>query len=374
MGDMNLSAATASDLANAQPDFSVSPAITDAAGEQKETRWVNSDWSKYLGYYKKIPELQAAIDIKATWTIGKGYKADPLVQLHLMQIRGWGKDTFNTILENNIRTYHIGGDSFDEIVRNEKTGVITNLKPLDPSTITIVANSKGIIIRYEQNSKVEGKKPKEFDPDEIFHLARNRVADEIHGVSLIPAVEEIILMRNEAMTDMKLFMHRNVAPRWIIHMDTDNEEKIAAFKTKYENTYKTQEIMFVPKGAVVPELVSVPANSTLNPLPWIESLTQKFNDATGVPEIIVGSGKQFTEASAKIKYLAWQQTIEEEQLYIEEQMEAQLKISIELTFPADLTNDALSGTQKEEEVNPPEIEQESANQPNDTTAEMEGRK
>ena len=64
-------------------------------------------WEEYL---KTIPELQATIDAKATWTVGKGYTADPITTLILDRINGWGKDTFNTILENIIRTYNIGGD------------------------------------------------------------------------------------------------------------------------------------------------------------------------------------------------------------------------------------------------------------------------
>lgn len=364
-----------SDLTNQVTAYAVDAMSTDAAQDQKETEWNNSLWTTYFGYYKQIPELKAAIDAKATWTVGKGFTADPTTTMILSAIDGFGKDTFNTILENMIRTYHIAGDSFAEIITNTE-GVLLNLKPLDPGTITIVANRQGRIIRYEQNSKVKGSPKKKFTPNKILHLAYNRVADEIHGVSMIKALEQIILMRNEAMTNYKQVMQRYLKPRYIFHLDTDDDTTIATFKAKMDAAWKYGENVYIPKGAVVPEQMSIAPNSTISPLAWIESLNQYFFQATGVPDIIVGSSKALTEASAKIAYLAFQQTIEEEQLYIEEQILKQLNYVIELTFPVSLENEALSDKPKQEaQVQQPNIQQnESAVEANDTKVEMEGRK
>ena len=367
---MDISKTDYSDLATQVKDYSVAPAITDAASAQKETGWINSKWNQYLGYYKTIPELTATIDCKATWTVGKGFTADEATTEILKQIRGFGKDTFNTIIENMIRTYYIGGDAFAEIIKDEKT--LVNLKPLDPSKVKIVVNSAGIIIGYEQVSKTKTQK---FVPEEIFHLARNRTADEIHGQSIIHQVENIILMRNEAMSDWKRVLHRNVDPLFIFHLDTDDTTKIAAVKKKFDEARGKGENLYVPKGAVVPELVSTATQASLNPLPWIERLNDYFYEAVGVPSIIVGGGKTLTEASSKIAYLAFQQTIEEEQLFIEEQVLDQLGLVIELTFPASLEREMLSDKPKEgEEVENPEIQEENMVEPNDMVAEMEGRK
>lgn len=345
MPETDIAGAVASDLTTAMTDFSVAPQTTDAAGEQDETTWTNTNWSQYLGYYKEIPELAAAIDAKATWTVGKGIKADSMTEATASFISGIGIDTFNTILENCIRVYNIGGDAFCEVIRNDE-GDLINLKPLDPGSIKIVVNRKGIIIRYEQTSKV--KKPdKPFTPDKIFHLARNRVADEIHGVSIITALEKIILARNEAVDDYKTLMHRFVFPRWIMHLDTDDDTEIAAFKTKMDNANKKGENLYIPKDVVVPELMAVAPNATLDPKAWIEALSGYFYQAVGVPRIIVGGSQEFTEATAKIAYLAFQQTIEEEQLFIEEEVWNQLGLQIELEFPASLENELLSDKAKD---------------------------
>jgi hypothetical protein len=352
-----------SDLTNTMTDFSVDSESTDGPADQKETTYTNELFTQYFGYYKKIPELRSSIDAKATWTVGKGYKADEVTTMQLDNIRGWGKDTFNTILENAIRTYHIGGDAFLEIIRDED-GNLINLKPLDPYSIMIVSDRKGIIKRYEQISKVKGTNSKKFKPEEIFHLARNRVADEIHGVSMIESLTKIILMRNEAMDDWQRVMHRNIDPVWIFHLDTDDTSKIDGFKAKMDSARGKGENMYIPKDAVVPEQMGTASNSTLNPLAWIEALNNYFYEAAGVPKIIMGNAQEFTEASAKISYLAFQQTIEEEQLFIEESILHQLGYVISLTFPASLENELLSDKAKDGEM--------TAAQPNDTTAQPMG--
>ena len=140
MGETDVTSSVASDLTNVVTDFSVDTQITDGATDQKETTWMNTDWTQYFGYYKKIPEVAGVIDAKASWTIGKGFTADEITTMLLDTIKGNGFDTFNTILENMERTKEIGGDSYAEIIRDDN-GILINLKPLDPSVMRHVAPS-----------------------------------------------------------------------------------------------------------------------------------------------------------------------------------------------------------------------------------------
>ncbi len=363
---------------NTQVDYSVDSETTDAATDQKETEWISMTWNKNLGYYKKIPELKVAIDTKATWIIGAGIETEPETELLLMTIKGNGKDSFTSILKNQIKVCMIDGDSYAEIIRDKDSNLI-NLKPLSPATIKSIQNRAGRFLRYEQitrRRKLFNLIPffghLRFDIDEIFHLSRERIADEMHGISVIDSVEEIILMRNEAMTDYKRVMHRNIEPLWIFNLDTDDTTEIAAIKTKYNAARKDGENLFVPKGTVEPEVVGVPPNANLNPLAWIDSLNDNFYQAVNVPQIIIGNAKEFTDASGKIVYLAYEQSVKAGQLYVEEQVLGQLNIEINLTFPASLENDAITG--KPSETTTLEEEPiEAATQPNDTTEELEGK-
>lgn len=349
MPDTNIGSSATTDFQNSSytVDYSVDPQTTDGTQDQKETRWNNTKWAQQLGYYKSIPELKSSIDAKARWVVGKGFTSNEITEMALGAIKGTGKDTFNGILKNQIVVYHVGGDSYAEIIRDDE-GTLINLKPLSPEQMVIIVNKQGLIIRYEQMDKSNKKSVKTFEPEEIFHLSRDRVADEFHGVSIIDAVETNILARMEAITDYRKLLHRNIYPSRIHKLDTDVPAEIAAYSAKVAQAKGQGEDIIVPKGSVEIELMSTPTNATLNPLPWINLLTQNFYQETGTPQIIVGGAQEITEASAKIAYLAWEQTVEEEQLYIEEQVLSQLNLEIDLEFPASLQNEMLSDNRKAE--------------------------
>jgi len=281
MPETNISNAEASDLTTSMTDYSVEPQTTDGATGNGETTYQNSKWSEQLGYYKTIPELRIAVDTKANWVVGNGFEADETTSMLLSSIKGNGKDSFNSILENMERSCYIGEDSYAEIIRNEDD-ILINIKPLDPSTIVVVQNKQGRIIRYEQTNK--NKKPnKTFKLEEIFVLSHNRLADEIHGISIISALEPIILARNEAMKDWRIVLHRNVKPMRIWYLDTDDQTEIAAFKAKTDKAAAETENLYVPKGTAETEIVATATNASLNPLTWIDQLNDYFFQSGGVP-------------------------------------------------------------------------------------------
>lgn len=376
---MNINKASVGNMTTIVDDYSVETQNTDGATGGKETIWTNTDWSQHLGYYKEIPELKSTIDTKSKWVIGKGVTADKKTMTVLSKFRGFGKDTINTLIQNFVRTYYVGGDSFAEIIRDDslstkiftwfgfvKKGKVINLKPLDPSTISVVVDDKGMIKRYEQNSKTPGLAPKEFKPEDIFHLAKNRFADEIHGTGIIGAIEKIIKARNESMDDLKIVFHRYVKPLWIWQLDTDDTKKIAAFKEKADKTVENSENIYIPKGAAEAERVSVPQFSTLDPLPWIRDLTDYFYQATNTPDVVVGSAKETVEASAKILFLGFEQSVRDDQQFIMENFKSQLDLDIELEFPTPIESELMEDNQKDGPT--------TANKPNDTEVEMEGKK
>jgi hypothetical protein len=323
----------------------------------KEYKYVNSKAPQQLGYYKQIPELKIAIDTISTWTIGKGYTTpSPLTELTLGVIRGNGKETFDSILENCIRDMYIYGDGYAEIIR-DSDGRLVNLKVIDNRKVSIIFNAKGIIIRYEVTSP-DGSIDK-FNPEDIFHLSRNKTGDEVHGVSIVDVCEWIILARNEAMNDWKTVLHRNVYPVRIWELDTDIDSKINEFKGKVANAKYRGEDMFVPKGTVQTALASLAENASVSPITWIRELNQYFFQAVGVPQIIIGGSQELTQTAAQIAYLSFEQTVEERQLYIEEQVLNQINLEIELTFPASLQNNLLSDLEKdgtqEQQLNQPSV-------------------
>ena len=327
-----------------------------AEQDRPGTRY-NPDWAKWFGYYKTVPMLQAVINKKAVWTLGKGYEASASTKKVLDKIRGCGKDTFNTIMFNNIVTYTACGDSFAEIIKSPR-GELRNLKPINPGSMTVISNDKGIITGYEQTViPMTGKKadPIKFKPEKIFHLPWNRLTDECHGRSTIEKLIDIIDASQEIFKDLRIVFHRYVKPLLITKVDSDDEAEIAAFKAKLDNAVKNMENLIVPLGTVAEiERVSIPQYSTLDPLPWIQQLDRAFIIAEGVPEVILGHGKETTEASSKVMYLAFQQNIEHAQRFVEEQIKAQLKLDVEYNFPESLAPDIQETQGKARKLNNPD--------------------
>lgn len=361
MAELKISSATSSNMTDNVSDVTIDTKQIESAGSQDETQYVNSNWSTQLGIYKTIPEFKIALDMRAIWTIGKEIESDPETSVILDHVTGWGKDTFRGIMKNMIVVRRLGQDSFAEIIRADD-GTLLNLKPLDPSYVVAVYDKAGRIKRYEQISKFKGNENRKFKPEEIFHLSNKRIADEIHGISDSECLQSILEANKESFADVKKFMHRFVKPMFKFILDTDDESKINTLVAKFDAAVNKGENIYIPKGTVEQELIAVPSNATLNPLPWREHLKNYFYQVVGMPQIIMGSSGEFTESTAKIAYLAFEQSVEDEQTDLIEQVWDQLGLRIKLNFPATLQNEMLTDEAKDSgqmntEMNPAGMEE-----------------
>ena len=299
-----------------------------------ELEYNSPKWKEYNGYYRKYPLVQAVVDKMALWTVGKGFNANDATKKRLEKIKGFGKDTFNNILENMIRIYLINGDSFAEIVK-DKRGRTINIKPLNPGRIKIITNGSGIITRYEQtNGKEDGKTIERFDPEEILHLCWNREADEIHGISILESLIKTLNYGKQLDEDMTKVFHRYVMPLLIVEADTDDSTELTTLKNSVDKAQREARNLVITKDATSLEPMAIPQFSSLDPLKWKLTWNQDVIASVGVPELVLGRATDITEASAKMVYLAFQQTIERNQRFVEAQLKAQLGIEIELEFPA----------------------------------------
>ncbi len=349
MPDENISSAGTSQFKDGIGFLEIDKASTDSAMDQKETEWRNHEWSEQLGLYKNNRNIRNIVDALRRWTIGKGFLTDDVTKVKLSIIRGNGKDTFNGILGNLNLVMEIGGDAFAHIIRSKDKALMINLKPLDPDIVGIVQNRKGIITHYNIYSKAELKqKVSKIMPEDMFHLQRNRIADEIHGTSLVMILKWVVESIAEAEGDWRKVLRFNVKPMRIWKLRTSDEIKRNAFIKTVKDAKENFEDIFLPMDTVETEVSGVAPNATLSPLPWIKDLTNTLHEAGGVPKIIVGNSAEFTEAAGKIVYLSFEQTIEEKQLYNEEQCETQLGVTINLEFPASLRNEILAAQDKGE--------------------------
>lgn len=330
MSELNISPVTYTNMKGTVKDFSVNPSNIDSAGNQAETYWDNVNWNKNLGYYKTIPEVHQVIRTLVAWSVGKGYEADPEDEATIENWTGWGEDSFQSIMENMLTTMFINGDAYAEIIRNNETGQIINLKPLDPSVMRIVVGNNGIIKRYEQRN-VTGKS-QTFKPFEIFHITNERIASEIHGNGIVDACQWIIDARNEAMSDKRRVHHTSTIR--VMEVDSDDPDKLATLKVQYADAIKRGEVLLVPKGNVT--FPDAPINY-IDTLEWIRYLESFFYVVSGVPKSIVNV-EGFGEASSKIGYLTFEVAYTRIQTLLESDLRNQLAIFLKFNRPVSIGN------------------------------------
>ena len=332
MAELDIAQAT---TPTAITDYSTAPQATDGVNEAGETFQYNENFTKWNGNYNKIAKIKMAINAYATWIVGKGWTASISDTVILDNIRGWGEDTFLSILWNMLVIKKVNRDSFAEIVRNAEPGILLNIKPLDPASIVTVINDQGIIDRYEQISKIKGAKNRVIKVEKMLHLCNDRTADNTHGSSVIEAVEWNLEAQEEARRTHRKMVKRNGVVK-IIEIDTDDPVKKAAFKAEWKTAIENGDILILPKD--VAEAKDWHGTlDTQGVISWLNYLDDEMYMMIGVPKVILG-GSSETEGDKKMSYLSFEQVYLREINELKADLWNQLAIKVEFDKPASLQN------------------------------------
>ena len=321
------------------------------ASRTTDTNDYTPDFNKWHGTYRDVPEARSTIDVWCKWIVNKEIIMSSSTRKLVSRIRGNGKQTIRKILINHKRTSKICGDSFLEIIRDKAKRTI-NLKMLDPESITTKASEKGIIKLYVQTitklvNGVKEVKTINFQPEDIFHLMNDPIADEIHGISELEKLDKIVKWRQQAMMDMSIVFHRYVKPLLQIKAETDDPVELAALAKQYDNAFKNFENIIIPKGVVDEvERIAIPQFATLDPLPWLIFLRSYFTESSNVPDIIRGKSDEVSLAAGKLNVHSFIEKITIEQLEYSEDCEAQTGLKINFTKPEAIDITSGFGTDK----------------------------
>lgn len=328
------------------PETVIPSADTDGIGAGDETEYMNSQWREQYGAFVNVAEYQNALLMKGIWNTGKGWTASVRTTNLLSLYTGWGKDTFDDIIYNQDVMSMAAGDSFAQIIRTPNAKIPINLKPLNPGTIRTVVGRNGRLKRYEQVSRTPDKRVvKTFSPDDIFHLSYNRMADQIHGISIYNKLKPIIQADEKAFEIMQKIMAFQAVPFIIWKLKTDDDTTITAFVEKIRSVREKYGDLFIPddENLITHEVVN------LNPTPiimgWRDDLRNKFYRALGLPQIVPGGGEKGTGSESRTIYLAFEQLVAQRQLYLQKQIKAQLGLDIKF-YPPTQMQDLISGTEQ----------------------------
>lgn len=331
----NLDYNQATTITNTIKDFSLNSARIDESNNNDETYWYFSDFPKNLAYYKETPMVKQSVDSLAMWTAGRGYETDNYTRAVLRRIKGWGEDSFDSIMMGLIVIKKVNGDAFAEIIEDEETNILTNLKPLNPLNVRIVVDKKGIIKRYDVWS---GQDWKPLKKNKMLHLSNIRICGEIHGQSAIPSCKWSIDAKEEAQRDWRRYLHNSTIR--IIEVDTEDVTQINQIKTQYAEGIKNGQVMILPKNNT--EIKDFTAMNVATFLEWIRYLDSSIMQSLGVPKSILGGTDSTSEAASKVSYMTFDQVWATEARLLEQDIWNQLRLEITFNSPTSLKDDMIN--------------------------------
>ena len=303
-----------------------------------------TQFSKWHGLYRQIPEFQIYIDTYCRFLIGKKLNTThkPTSEA-IKKIKGNGKDNLKKILLNIKRVSKICGNGFGEIIPDGQ-GRLINIKPLDPGTIKIKSNEKLMITGYDQVAWKEHKPIvlRSWSPDKIFHIANKRIADEITGISEAETLFNIIKWRHQVMNSYAVIIHRYLKPTYFYEVDTDDETEMANIKTKIDNAIKNFENVIVPKGTFgETQKITIANQAMLDPMPWMNFLKRFFQTSSGVPDIVQGEARESAVSAANLNYISFKERIIQEQEEYSDEIKMQLGLEIKFDEPREIEEEKL---------------------------------
>lgn len=307
--------------------------------EDTENQEYQQDWTKWHGFFRNVPDYRTSMITLTDWVIGtKKFIMDKRTEEIVRKIKGNGKQNFRMILKNHFMTTIIGGDSTTEIIK-DKSGRLKNLMIRDPGTIKIIANRKGRIILYKQMSgKQQGNTVAQLEvlhtwqPEQIWHTMNNPIADEIHGIPESESMQDLIKSLEQIQKTYAVVLERYMKPTYFFEADTDDETELAAIAKKLDKAMREIKNVVLPKGTL-DEIKSakVAQFSILDPIPWMNFLSRKFNKVARVPEIVQGESRESAVTAGEINFIGFREYIIQKQVDYSENIKDQL--SLDITFP-----------------------------------------
>lgn len=313
-------------------DYRVPSVTPDSVQNKDENYWDNPNFTKWFGKYINVAKIKKALDGYADWVLGNGYSTDTNTKMVLEHISGNKKESFNDVMWNAIVMKKVNGDAFVHVMRDPKdleTGIIINMRVLDPNRMRTVFNGKGRIkeYRYHDSAQKNGAYVT-YEPEEILHLMNDKVADEMHGRSVIEPIEWNVEAQEEAKRVLRKLTWRAGVVR-VIEVDTSKPSELATLKAQYKTAEENGDVLLLPKDKA--RAVDWKPNlDYAGILAYLEYLDNEFYISIGFPRDLSGASTSATEAGMKMSYIT------HEPLYVKEVKELEdalwNQLGLKLTF------------------------------------------
>ena len=164
------------------------------------------DYGKLREIYENDPEIHTGINLLSEQVVGPGiyFEGDEADEAMM-----WAKEIqLDVILFDVVKTMLVYGNAYLQVIREGKK--VSELRLLPPSTIRIITDSYGDIVRYIQQV---GSTTIEFEADEIIHFKYDSIPGSPYGAGIIKPLVWLYDIRKTVTEDVGVIIEKYVSPR-----------------------------------------------------------------------------------------------------------------------------------------------------------------
>ena len=260
------------------------------------------DLPKYKDLYTFTPYIKAAVDVTVNLAVSNGFELEGGDDA----VRKWLTDWLDE--QNILRTLRIVatdmlvfGNAYLEICRDEASGDVTWLKPLDPVYMRPRRDAYGNVFGYIQLLTVP---PVVFTAQDMVHLrwgAKSWWYEWSYGTSLLRPLLKTQALIDQFEDDMAVICHTYSKPMLIVKAGTaERPFSDAQLQTLMEafRDRKAATDVFVRGDVTVDVLPSL--TKDVNVQFWLDYLYKQREAVLGVPKIFLGESQGTNRATAEV--------------------------------------------------------------------------
>lgn len=258
------------------------------------------DLPKYKDLYTFTPYIKAVIDVTVNLAISNGFELDGGDD----KIREWLTDWLDE--QNILRILRIVatdmlvfGNAFLEICRDETTGEIAWLKPLDPVYMRPRRDAYGNIFGFIQLLTMP---PVVFTAQDMIHLkwgAKSWWFESAFGTSLLRPLLKTQALIDQFENDMSVIFHTYTKPMLVVKVGSpgqpSSDDRLNAVIQAFQNRKAATDV-FVRDDVAVDVIPSMTKDVDIQF--WLDYLYKQREAVLGVPKIFLGESQGTNRATS----------------------------------------------------------------------------
>jgi len=284
------------------------------------------DLPKYKDLYAFTPYIKASIDVTVNLAVSNGFELEGGDDA----VREWLTDWLDE--QNILQTLRViatdmlvFGSGYMEVCRDETTGKIVQLKPLDPVHIRVRRDAYGNVFGYIQLLTVP---PVVFAADDIIHFkwgAKSWWYEYSYGTSLLRPLLLIQSLIDQLQNDLAVIVHTYTKPMLVIKAGTPerpfSDQQLSQLVEAFRNRQPATDV-FVRGDVTVDVIQSL--TKDVNVQFWLDYLLRQREAVLGVPKIFLGESEGTNRATAEIVMQEYVTRLRMMQEIIADQLETDL--------------------------------------------------